>query len=370
MHAVMCNLNFPNVDAKHIYTWYQHAFCSQQGVNGVCTVLATFLLIGLRSTYLINHCGQNWDGINTWHKWKKAMIRHCYPDQDSQGSFLSHLYVHLYVFVFAFQLLIPLQLLPSSVSALWTAKCRGGENVSVWRWRGRGSALSWTLSVLHSCFHHSRPPACVLFIPLHLSSRSLLPTSHFPIFPFYLTALFPLLLSFLRPPSLLLEYSHRRSPPSSSLCTPPPLLSSSVNCSLNPVRVRLQLTLPQLHMSILPPLLLLLCSAWDGAASPLRGGREGESWWSRGRGWALPACLGHSCEEQSCLSLYVSLSQHIWCVGETRPCCAVLFCPWLSMVAGFWPGYAGVGLDLRCGSAHCCTHRDEPGSFGVVSNGY
>lgn len=171
--------------------------------------------------------------------------------------------------------------------------------------------------------------------------------------------------SFFCPPSLFSEYSHCCSHLSSFLCSPSFL--SSVNCSVNPLRVGLQFTLPQLHMSILPPLLLLFFfffySGWDGAASsPGRqaGGELHEPGWE----WSLPACLGHSCEEQNCLPLSVLLSLHIWCVGGTGPCCAVLFCPWRDTAAGFWPGHFVVGLDLRCKSAHCYAHTDEPGSFG------
>lgn len=162
---------------------------------------------------------------------------------------------------------------------------------------------------------------------------------------------------FLCLPSLLLAYS-----PLSSLF---PLLTSSANCSLNPVRVRLQLTLPQLHMSILPPPLLLLYSAWDGAASPLEGDVRGMSRWSRGERWALPGTQLWRTELSlpHCRSFPAHLVR-----GGTGPCYAVLFCPWLSMVAAFWPGYAGVGLDFKCGSAHCCTHTDEPGL--LVSHGY
>lgn len=132
---------------------------------------------------------------------------------------------------------------------------------------------------------------CLPYSLASLSSQSSTTTitSHFPIYPFYLTTLFPILLSSPALPPVLSRYSHRCSPLSSSLYYP--LLLSSVNCSLNPVRVRLQLTLPQLHMSILPPLLLLLLpySAWVGTASPpgIQGGGElGEP----GPGMG-PACL-------------------------------------------------------------------------------
>lgn len=103
-------------------------------------------------------------------------------------------------------------------------------------------------------------------------SLASLPSPHLPIFsplPLYLTTLLPCTLPL---PSLFLYH-----PPSRSL-------SSSVNWSLNPVRVRLQLTLPQLHMSTLAPHLLPLYSGWDGAASPLQGKRDGESWGSWGQG--------------------------------------------------------------------------------------
>lgn len=65
-------------------------------------------------------------------------------------------------------------------------------------------------------------------------------------------------------------------------------------------------------------------------------------------------------EEQSCLSLSVCLSLHIWCVGGDRAmlCCFVLGS---ARFPRFGPGYAGVGLDSKCGSAHCCALADEPG---------
>ncbi len=104
--------------------------------------------------------------------------------------------------------------------------------------------------------------------PLHLSFHSL-PLPLISPSPF-----FTLLLSFL-PCSLLLRSLFALSIPTagplSLLFSLLPLRSSRVNCSLNPVRVRLQL-----HMSILPPpppppALLSL----DVAASPLQGGKKG-----------------------------------------------------------------------------------------------
>lgn len=118
----------------------------------------------------------------------------------------------LFFFPFDFKWWIPLLLLPKSVSALWIAKRLDGENISVWQWKRRGSACSWTLSVLHGCFRHSLspsfsflffshsssillsfPPTCLLFIPLHLSCRNLPLPVIFSIFQFYLTTLFPIL---------------------------------------------------------------------------------------------------------------------------------------------------------------------------------
>ena len=80
-------------------------------------------------------------------------------------------------------------------------------------------------------------------------------------------------------------------------------------------------------------------------------GREGGELVGAGAGdGPLPAWV-HSCGEQSCLTLLVFLSLHIWCVGwgweglgHVVLCCFVLGSAWLQ---DFWPGYAGVGLDLR-----------------------
>lgn len=97
--------------------------------------------------------------------------------------------------------------------------------------------------------------------------------------------------SFFCPPSLFSEYSHCCSHLSSFLCSPSFL--SSVNCSVNPLRVGLQFTLPQLHMSILPPLLLLFFFFFTQAGMELphlQGGRQGESCMSRaGNGPSLHA---------------------------------------------------------------------------------
>lgn len=204
---------------------------------------------------------------------------------------------------------------------------------------------------------------CFIYSSASLFSHTPI-TSLFPVFPFYRTTPFPLLLPF-----SVLPLCFQSTPTAAPICLlfcVHLLFLSSVNCSVNPLRVGLQFTLPQLHMSILPPLLLLFFffySGWDGAASsPGRqaGGELHEPGWE----WSLPACLGHSCEEQNCLPLSVLLSLHIWCVGGTGPCCAVLFCPWRDTAAGFWPGHFVVGLDLRCKSAHCYAHTDEPDSFG------
>ncbi|CAB1414521.1 unnamed protein product [Pleuronectes platessa] len=107
-------------------------------------------------------------------------------------------------------------------------------------------------------------------------------STHFPIFPFYLTTLHPLLLSFLCPPSLLSEYSHCAPLSASS----PPLIQwlGSSSPSLNSTR-------PSYHLSSFtrPGMGMALLS------------REGGEMEEPGPGMG-PACLGHSCEEQSGLS--------------------------------------------------------------------
>lgn len=129
---------------------------------------------------------------------------------------------------------------------------------------------------------------CFIYSSASLFSHTPI-TSLFPFFPFYRTTPFPPS-SFFCPPSLFSEYSHCCSHLSSFLCSPSFL--SSVNCSVNPLRVGLQFTLPQLHMSILPPLLLLFFFFTQaGMELPhLQGGRQGESCMSRaGNGPSLHA---------------------------------------------------------------------------------
>lgn len=180
------------------------------------------------------------------------------------------------------------------------------------------------------------------------------PTSNFKFFPFYPTT---------HSTSQLSAFCFQSIPSAALLSLSLSLFhslfpSSSVNCSLNSVKVRLQLNLPQLHMSVL--LSVLLYSEWSCLTSlgRERGSRVGE----------LQPEVGLAClpgtqlwRTEPSLPLCLSFSTHL-VHGGIGPCYSALFCPWLSRVAGFWPRYAAVGSDLRCGYAQCCTHMNEAGS--------
>ena len=114
----------------------------------------------------------------------------------------------------------------------------------------------------------------------------------------------------------------------------------------------------------------------DGAASSLQGGGGVELVGAGAGDGPLPACLpGYTAVENRAVSPSLSsflCTSGVWGGGgRTGPCCAVLFCPWFSVVAGFlaWLRWSRFGFEIA-ESAHCCTHTDEPGSFGVVSDGY
>lgn len=130
---------------------------------------------------------------------------------------------------------------------------------------------------------------CFIYSSASLFSHTPI-TSLFPVFPFYRTTPFPLLLPF-----SVLPLCFQSTPTAAPICLlfcVHLLFLSSVNCSVNPLRVGLQFTLPQLHMSILPPLLLLFFFFTQaGMELPhLQGGRQGESCMSRaGNGPSLHA---------------------------------------------------------------------------------
>lgn len=131
---------------------------------------------------------------------------------------------------------------------------------------------------------------CFIYSSASLFSHTPI-TSLFPVFPFYRTTPFPLLLPF-----SVLPLCFQSTPTAAPICLlfcVHLLFLSSVNCSVNPLRVGLQFTLPQLHMSILPPLLLLFFFFFTQAGMELphlQGGRQGESCMSRaGNGPSLHA---------------------------------------------------------------------------------